>query len=168
MIFWTIYISLALYVLALSLLMSSRDEPARRLARLAWTAAFSLYILHVLAAYHYQHRWSQADALSHAAKRTAEVVGLDWSGGLYVNYVFTIVWFADVAWWWRNAEAYRRRPRWMTFSIHAFFAFIAINSTVVFARGAVRWISAAAAAALVVLWFSQRKNKLPRSALTRT
>ena len=33
-----------------------------------------------------------------SARQTAEVFGLDWGGGLYVNYAFTAAWVADVAW----------------------------------------------------------------------
>ena len=113
MIFWTIYISLSFYALALGLLVAGPGNQSRRLARLAWTIAFGLFVAHMISAYHYQHHWSQADALRHAAKRTYDVVGLDWSGGVYVNYFFTLVWFADVVWWWVDASGHQTRPKWL-------------------------------------------------------
>jgi len=160
MIFWTIYVSLAFYVVALVWLIIARNGNWQ-FARLAWTAAFGFYFAHVVAAYHFQHRWSQADALQHAAKRIDEVVGINWSGGLYVNCVFTLIWLADLVWWWVDATAYQRRPRWVTASLHFFFAFIAFNSTVVFAQGAVRWIGIGVTAVLAVLWIASRKHATP-------
>jgi hypothetical protein len=161
MTFSTIYISLTFYAIALALLISARNERTLKLARLAWTMAFVFYVAHIISAYHFQHHWSQADALQHAAKRTYDVVGLDWDGGIYVNYVFTLVWLCDVAWWWADATGYRNRPKWLTGSIHAFFVFIAFNSSVVFAEGAVRWIGLVVTLALAGLWAIRTKTPIP-------
>jgi hypothetical protein len=59
----------------------------------------------------------------------------------------------DVIWWWRGLEVYRRRPRWIQASVHAFFAFMFFNATVVFAAGPVRWLGLAATAALGFVWW---------------
>lgn len=163
-IFWTIYIALSFYFVALVLLISARDAWWNGFARLAWTIAFLFYLGHMIAAYHFQHHWSQADALQHAAKRTLETVGTEFSSGLYVNYVFTLVWLADVAWWWVDAAGYKHRARWMTIAIHSFLLFIAFNSTVVFGAGPIRWIGAVAMAVLAVVWFACRPRRVSNGA----
>ena len=38
-------------------------------------------------AYNFYYGWSQTAAYRDTARKTAEVVGLDWGGGLYINYV---------------------------------------------------------------------------------
>ena len=72
--------------------------------------------------------------------------------GLYVNYVFTYVWLADVTWWWAAAASYRRRPRWVEWTVHGFMGFIAFNATVVFASGFSRWFGIAACVLLASVW----------------
>ena len=158
MIVWTIRVSLAFYVLALALLIAGRGS-SWKLARAAWTLAFLFYLAHIVAAFHFAHDWSHANAYEHTARRTAEVVGLDWGGGLYVNYIFTAAWLIDVGWRWVDAAGYRSRQRWITWLLGAFFAFIAINATIIFAAGPIRWAGIAACVALVVLWLSIRLQK---------
>ena len=74
-------------------------------------------------------------------------------GGLYVNYAFTLVWLADVVWWWANDASYRSRPRLIEWSVQAFLGFIAFNATIVFASGFSRWFGIAACLALVFIWW---------------
>ena len=83
------------------------------------------------------------------SRRTKELLGAGWGCGLYFNYLFTGVWIVDVIWWWRGLAMYRRRPRWIQAGVHAFFAFMFFNATVVFAAGPVRWLGLAATMALV-------------------
>ena len=97
---WTIRIAVALYVASLA---SRIFSP--RWSRLAWTAGCALYLLHVACAFEYYHHWSHTEAYDSTAKQTAETVGLDWGGGLYANYAFTLVWLADVVWWWAGSES---------------------------------------------------------------
>ena len=94
----------------------------------------------------------------------------DEGGGLYVNYVFTLVWIGDVLWWW--AEAWRNpQPlspraatirRWTKGAIHAFLGFIAFNATVVFATGFSRWFGIAACVLLALVagcqWVQGRRH----------
>src|SRR5262245_656128 len=83
---WTVRIAVVLYVAAL---LSRRFS--WRWARGAWTAGCVLYLLHVVAAFHYYHHWSHDAAYESTARQTADVVGVHWGGGLYVNYAFTLV-----------------------------------------------------------------------------
>jgi hypothetical protein len=87
------------------------------------------------------------------ARRTKEVVNLNWGGGLFVNYLFALAWLSDVLWWWIARETYEKRPCWLTTIYHAFFIFMVFNATVVFASGPVRWLGIAICAGLGVLWW---------------
>ena len=127
-----------------------------RWSRLAWTIGCALYLLHVACAFEYYHHWSHAEAYASTARQTEEAVGLDWGGGLYVNYAFTLVWLADVGWWWMNAPSYLARPRWFDGAVHAFLGFIVFNATVVFANGFSRWFGVAAWVFLLVVLYAFR------------
>ena len=145
---WTIRIAAALYVAATASWLTRRD----RLSRAAWTAACVLYLAHAAAAFQFYHGWSHRAAYRQTAEQTFEVFGLRWGGGLYFNYVFTAIWVVDAMWWWRGIDRYRRRPRAVATTVHAFFAFMFFNATVVFAAGWTRWLGLSAAAALAILW----------------
>ena len=153
---WTVRLALLLYAatLALRLARPRMQSPAR----LLWTAGCLLFVLHVAAAFHYFHGWSHRHAYHETAKQTGELVGTDWGGGLYLNYLFTIVWAADATWWWGGGLGrYVRRPPWVDFSIHGFMSFMALNATVVFERGPTRWVGAGAAVLLVSLLLARAR-----------
>jgi len=149
---WTIRAAAALYAASIIAWLRRRD----RNARLTWTLACLLYLAHVACAFSIYHHWSHAEAYEHTARRTAELLGAGWGGGLYFNYLFTAVWVADAIWWWRGLELYRRRPRWIHTSVHTFFAFMFFNATVVFATGPVRWLGLVASVALGFTWWRSR------------
>jgi hypothetical protein len=144
---WTIRLATLLYVAAAATMIAGG---ARR-ARTPWTAACLLYVAHVASAFHFVHEWSHASAYRETARQTAELIGFDWGGGLYWNYLFTLVWTADAAWWWIDGTSYERRPRWVTAAVHGFVGFMFVNGVVVFATGPVRWAGAVATAALAAL-----------------
>ena len=150
---WSIRIALTLYVLALVLRLSGVGQRSWwAAARVAWTAGCLVFLLHVACAFGFYHHWSHRRAYDETARQTAEVVGLDWGGGLYANYAFTIIWMADAGWWWwRGLERYSARPRLVEWAIQGWMAFIAINGTVVFGTGPIRWFGLTACVILVVL-----------------
>jgi len=181
---WTVRIALALYVAALLLRFrvvgrvsdpsqvsphlnsvscaAAGDGPAIRVAktaRLAWTAGFVAFLLHLAAAFHFVHHWSHAAAFEETARRTYEVVGMEVGDGVYVNYLYTLIWGMDVAWWWLGPASYCRRSRWIEGSIQAFLGFIVFNSTVVFGRGLIRWVGWAACLMLVVALGISRRHR---------
>jgi hypothetical protein len=114
-------------------------------------------LLHVVCAFEYYHHWSHAVAYSSTARQTAETVGLDWGGGLYANYAFTVVWVGDVVWWWVGVESYQTRERWIESTVQGFLGFIAFNATVVFATGFSRWLGVAGCLLLAAIAISRRK-----------
>ncbi len=118
--------------------------------RAAWTAGCALYLLHVIAAFAFFHNWSHDEAYAFTAEQSAAVAGLRWGGGLFVNYLFTVVWVGDVGWRWLSPASHRNQPRWLTWTVHGFLGFIAFNATVVFASGFSRWFGIAACVLLSV------------------
>ena len=157
----TIWLAVAGYVAgaaAFALARGRRGWVAR--ARAAWTVACVALLAHAACAFHFYHGWSHAAAYRDTARQTAEVAGLDWGGGLYVNYALMVAWVADVVWWWRGGlAAYRRRPWWLLIAWHSFLIFMVFNATVVFGRGAARWAGLAACAGLCVAWWVGAANK---------
>lgn len=102
-----------------------------RTARLVWTAALVLYLLHVAAAFHFQYGWSHAIALRETARQTRELFGVDSGSGLYLNYLFTAIWISDCLWWWLLPMGYAARPIAVSAVIQGFMGFMFVNATVV-------------------------------------
>ncbi len=94
--------------------------------RVTWTLGCVLLLHHIAVAFHAGHDWSHEAAWNH----TRQVGG--YGDGIYVNYLFTIVWVADVIWMWVAFDSYLTRPRWLHWTIHGFLAFIVFNAAVVF------------------------------------
>lgn len=125
----------------------------------AWTLGALAALAHAAMALDAHHGWSQAAALADTARQTAVVTGLRWGGGLYVNYAFLAVWSADAAWWWRAADTFARRPRWLDGAIRAFVWFMFVNGAFVFVSGPRRWVGAAAALAVLAAWYRGRGRR---------
>lgn len=145
---WTARLAVALYAVALGW-----RRPGRiGLSRTLWSAGCAMYLIHVGCAFHFVHHWSHGEAYAATARKTHALTGLDWGGGLYVNYLFTLVWIADTAWWWLDRSGYEARPRTIEWPVQVFLAFIAFNATVVFAEGPTRWIGLAGTVILLAIW----------------
>jgi hypothetical protein len=155
---WTVRIAVGLYALALAgRLLGKRNPFWLQPARWAWTLGCVASVAHVVCAFQFAHGWSHAAAYQETARRTEELFGLAWGGGLYLNYLFTAVWVGDVLWWWLAGHSYQERPRWLEGMVQGFLAFMVFNGAVVFATGPVRWISLAACLALGALaWLTLR------------
>jgi hypothetical protein len=135
----TVRLSLAWYAVALCLMMRlnaadwSAASDIGRLARWCWTLGLIIFLIHVLLAFHFYHHWSHADAF----ERTRQIAGF--GEGLYANYLFALLWTADVACWWLRPARYAARSPWIDRGLHGFMLFMVFNSMVVFATGPVRW-----------------------------
>lgn len=135
----TVRLALACYGIAAVLMLGGRgewleDTGRARLARGCWTLGWLAYVLHVVMAFHFFHGWSHAAAVEH----TARVGGF--GAGIWFNHLFTLLWTADVAWWWLAPRSHAARPAWAGIALHAYLAFIVFQATVVFAGGLVRWL----------------------------
>jgi hypothetical protein len=108
-------------------------------------------------AFHYYHDWSHAHAVEHT--RSVSGVGT----GIYVSHFFTIVWTADVVYWWLRPWRYATRPAWVGRASHGFMLFVIFNATVIYETGPIRWAGVGMFGCLAVLWLftqaaSYRKN----------
>ena len=136
-------VQLALFLYAGSLIgMLHRGDPSddrrrrqEKITRWLWSAAFGVYFVHVLLAFHYFHHWSHAAAFVHVVRESG------FGPGLYFNYAFTLTWAADVVYWWCGIDRYARRRRWITAILHGFMLFMIVNGAVIFAHGTTRWIN---------------------------
>jgi hypothetical protein len=113
-------------------------------ARTCWTLAWLAYFVHLASAMHYYHGWSHADAMRHVE----EVSGF--GPGIFFSHLFTLLWTADVAWWWLDPGSYARRFAGFDRLVHAYMAFIIFNGTVVYETGFIRWAGAVVFAALAL------------------
>ncbi|HEX4611711.1 MAG TPA: hypothetical protein VH092_26175 [Urbifossiella sp.] len=110
----------------------------------AWGAAAAAF--HVAVALHAGHGWSHAAAVRH----TEETSGV--GAGVFVNYAFVLVWVADAAWLALRPQRYRRRPRWLTWAVHGFLAFVVVNAAVVFAADGRTGLLWAVLIPLIAVW----------------
>lgn len=152
LIVWSARIVVLFYAMRLAVDFLVADPIRReRWARWAWTAGCAIYLLHVGLAFHFLHGWSHAAAVAHTARRTFEVVGVNWGGGIYINYAFTVLWVANVVWWWIRAARHEPTPAALYWSVHAVFAFMMVNATVVFGPPFWKWYVASGAILLVAI-----------------
>lgn len=160
----TVRLSLAWYTAAAWLMMRLRADDwaiatARgRLARWCWSWAMVAYLAHLAMAFEHYHHWSHAEAFEHT--RLAGGFG----EGIYASYLFTLLWAADVAWWWIGPARYAGRPAWIDRTLHGFMLFIIFNGTVIFGRGLVRWAGVMMFAGLLVAWILRRRHPGPLKA----
>jgi hypothetical protein len=161
-ILWTVRAACVLYVFALALWLARKP----RLAPLLWTLGFACYLGHVLSAFAFHYEWSHRAAYVETARQAAALFRIQWGGGIYFNYLFTVVWAADVFWMWLNRISYRNRPRWIRATVHAFLAFMFFNGAVVFASGWVRWFGLGSIAGLIVLRIRRGLTSYPETGQT--
>jgi hypothetical protein len=126
-------------------------RPARSWAWWAYAAGAVLCAIHIAVAMAVVHGWSHASAVEATAQQTAAVYGLNWGGGVFVNYLFVAVWLLE-AWRWR-ARGSDGRPGAMTWAARILFLIVIVNGAVVFARGAGRLAGAGLLAALLWVYF---------------
>lgn len=150
----TIWITIVAYVVGSVLFAWARGRTTwDSAARIAWTIAVVSLIAHFICAYQFYHDWSHDSAYRDTARQTDEVVGLNWGGGLFINYAFLIIWTIDVASWWIGGlNSYRARPWPLVAAWHGFLIFILFNATVVFKHGVTRWVGLVVCLILVLSW----------------
>jgi hypothetical protein len=135
----TVRLCLLFYAAAVVLLL--RLQPADwdvstrrgRLARWLWTLSWLAYFIHLGMAFHHYHGWSHAAAVEHVRKRS------NFGEGIYVSHLFTLLWSADVVWWWLWPRGHAGRSPWLGGVLHGFMLFVIFNGTVVYEDGPIRW-----------------------------
>lgn len=127
-------------------------RPARRWARQIWLLGAACYLAHVAAAFGTHHGWSHSAAYDYTAAQTDALVGVATGAGLWVNYVFSLLWIGEGLWWQLFPDSHARRaPAW-THAVRGAFLFMIVNGAVVFVSGPRRLLGIAVVAALVWIW----------------
>lgn len=130
-------------------------------ARPVWLLGALVYLAHVAAAFGIHHDWSHAAAYAYTAARTDALIGLDWGGGLWVNYAFTAIWICEGLWWQLRPTHYARRPAVWTPAVRSLFLFMIANGAVIFVEGPRRLLGAGVLIALVWIWRSETQACRP-------
>ena len=117
-----------------------------------------LLVIHIVIAMGVRHDWHHASAISATAAQTKSVYGIDWGGGLFVNYIFAAVWIGELV-------ARRYAPAWFAgrsrgflWMLRAFYFVIIFNAAVVFAAGWRRVLGGAVVAVLLLSWRGQAQR----------
>lgn len=97
-----------------------------------WRTGAVVFGLHVLAAFHFEHNWSHAEAYRHTAQQTEAAIGWKSGWGLYLNYFTLIWWIVDAALGWIPFPRSGSALRWYRILLHTYFGFMVFNATVVF------------------------------------
>ena len=109
-------------------------RPPAAWARPVWLLGALVYLAHVAAAFALHHDWSHAEAYAYTAARTDALMGLDWGGGLWVNYAFTAIWVGEGLWWQLRPAHYAGAlcRIWTTGQSAPSFLFMIANGAVIF------------------------------------
>jgi hypothetical protein len=144
----------------------------------AYWIGFALALTHFLAAFSWHYGWSHARAVAVTAEQTARVFGINWGGGVWVNYAFLAAWLTDASvqtsrrrggpsalpGWsgpsgpptaGAQAPAYRgpdRRRRRVRVVLRAFFLIVIANGAIVFVAWPMNVVGTVMVAALIWAW----------------
>jgi hypothetical protein len=150
----TIWTSLVLY--AIGDYLKAKDPHRTTVApkaRFALSLGAVSYLVHVATAFEVHYDWNHATAYTQTAIQTSAATGMNWGGGIWINYAFTALWISEVLWWWVGAENYRHRPRLAEHAIRGIFLFMILNGAVLFVDNPMRWAGIAIALWLIGVWY---------------
>ena len=156
LLYWIVWLSLIAFA-------AGELAKSRRYAG-AWSISATgaiLLAVHIVLAMAGRHGWSLTSAIEATARQTNDMFGIDWGGGVYVNYIFAAVWITELFVWRQWPDGYASRPGWIKWSLRAFYFVIIVSAAVIFASGWRRWMGAAIVAALVTSWIEpgSRRNR---------
>ena len=123
--------------------------------RWAWPVSLAglvACVVHILVAMADRHGWSHQAAVLDTARQTAEVFGVAWGGGVYVNYLFLAMWLADLIRWRTDPRRHLQQPQWARWALRTFYLVIVFNAAVVFAAPDRRLAGLVVTAALLAAW----------------
>jgi len=140
----TVWLALTLYVASELATRHSHPAAARRLNILGCAAFFA----HVASAFQFYHHWSHSGAHAETARQTAQLTGWHSGTGLYINYIFGLVWLATIV------KPPRTGRIWI---VRGFFLFMIFNGAVVFVHRPLRWFGLLLCVVLIACWSPKRK-----------
>ncbi len=151
----TIWLAIGLFAAA-QIARRRPADPTGVAGRWLLTLGCGLYVAHVVLAFQVHHQWSHVAAVAHTAAETQALVGWNWGGGIYINYLFSTFWVGETVWWWLSPQRYGNRARGLELAVRGVFLFMIVNGAVVFTDGSQRWVGVAIVGWLLVAWRPQR------------
>ena len=152
---WLIRMALLLMVVVFSIELRGGNRTDRMTASL-WLAGAVLALGHGIGTVATFHHGSQTLAFESTAQRTEQLLGIRFGAGLFVNYVFLIVWLVDALMAILLPVRYRRLQRLYVYATDGFLLFIAINGAIVFQTGWSRSIGVISLIFLLMLVIQRR------------
>ena len=146
-----------LMVAVLTLELRGARSTHRLLASL-WMLGACLAMGHSFGALFTFHHGSQAEALESTAQQTEKLLGFRFAAGLYVNYLFVLVWMIDATLRLVVPKKYELFPHAYRVAVLGFLIFIAINGAIVFKEGWMRTIGFACVLWLAFLFIRKRRD----------
>jgi hypothetical protein len=122
------------------------------LAKSFWLIGSLLSLLHAIATMAFYHQFQHSLAYQDTAHQTEQAIGVAVGFGIWLNYLFVMVWLMDALWMNGLTNGYLARHRVFNWLTYGFLCFIAINGAIVFESGPVRWGGIVALLALSVIW----------------
>lgn len=129
---WTIRVSVACYVVSVTARLHGRHRIATRPIVMLWVTGCVFYLVHMLLAFHAFHDWSHRDATRFTAEETYRMTGIRRGDGIWVNYLFAVVWIADCFRLDNSRRRFVATSRRVDAAITIFFALMMFSATVVF------------------------------------
>lgn len=120
-------------------------------------------LVHIAVSFQVHYQWSHDLAVVETARQTRDLTGVDWGGGVWLNYLFALVWITDGVWWVTHPTGHARRSRWLKWGTHGFLAFMLFNATVIFGSTMARFLGIIAfgylGARLLVAHLTRNNNR---------
>ena len=148
---FSIWLALALFAAAQ---LSRRSPGDQTDSASVWFSALGLlaFVCHVVLAFEFHYDWNHATALAKTAAQTEALTSVSSGSGLYLNYLFGLVWLAEVYWWAHSTARHTKRPTWIERAVRGFFLFMIVNGAVVFVAAPRRWLGMVIVGVLLYAW----------------
>jgi len=141
----TAWLAILLYTWTMLRLAGEKPGHPTSPPRFLWSLGCAVFLIHVLGAFSVFHDWSHAAAVKHTERQSMLGTGFEAGWGIYVNYLFLMVWIADLAWWWRVGDVrYRARKPAAFWALHGFFLFMIFFGGFFFVDSSRQWFGLAA------------------------
>jgi hypothetical protein len=151
----TAWIAFALYV-AGEIVAAQPFSGALKMFRWLSSLGCIALLAHIACAFQFRHNWSESAAYADTARQTAALTGWNWGGGVYVNYLFALVWIVEVIRLWASRSTVEYGTGWRAHVLHGFFLFMFLNAAVIFVHSPARWLGLALCLGLVATWVFPR------------